>query len=93
MKGSTLLSLFCITAAATPLTGGRPNLPTRDIPNYPGLRFDSNGKLSISIFSDLHFGERELHLNWFRGPVWLTVSSLKRGEGLQNNIGDELGPR
>jgi hypothetical protein len=66
MKGSTLLSLFCIMAAAAPLTGGRPNLPTRDIPNYPGIRFDSNGKLSISVFSDLHFGERELHLNWFR---------------------------
>lgn len=26
---------------------------------YPGVQFDSNGKFSISIFSDLHFGERE----------------------------------
>ncbi|OAL54039.1 Metallo-dependent phosphatase [Pyrenochaeta sp. DS3sAY3a] len=26
---------------------------------YPGVQFDGNGKFSISVFSDLHFGETE----------------------------------
>lgn len=33
--------------------------PTGHIPNLPGLQFDNNGKLSITVLSDLHFGERE----------------------------------
>jgi hypothetical protein len=65
MRGSILLSIFCITAAAAPLADARPELSVRDIPNYPGIRFDSNGRLSISVFSDLHFGERESHVDLF----------------------------
>lgn len=26
---------------------------------YPGVQFDGSGKFSISVFSDLHFGERK----------------------------------
>jgi hypothetical protein len=34
--------------------------PAGNIPNYPGIQFDKDGKLSITVFSDLHFGERGL---------------------------------
>lgn len=32
--------------------------PAGDIPNYPGVQFNKSGKFSITVFSDLHFGER-----------------------------------
>jgi hypothetical protein len=70
MRSSILLSVFCVAVAAVPLSDRRPSLPARDIPNYPGLRFGSNGKLSITVFSDLHFGERESY------PVFISGTSL-----------------
>jgi hypothetical protein len=66
MRSSILLSVFCVAAAAVPLSERRPSLPARDIPNYPGIQFDPNGKLSITVFSDLHFGERE----WYPVHPW-----------------------
>jgi hypothetical protein len=56
MKREHLLWLAASTAGASPLLqfgqGG-----TFD---YPGLRFGADKKFSITVFSDLHFGERKL---------------------------------
>jgi hypothetical protein len=62
MKNIILFSVFSMLAYAVPrhLFKERTAQITRDIPNYPGIQFGSNGKLSITVFSDLHFGEREL---------------------------------
>ncbi|KAF1943543.1 Metallo-dependent phosphatase [Clathrospora elynae] len=54
MRHAQLLGLIAVTAGAAVL---RPRAPA--ILNYPGIQFDSDGKLSISVFSDLHFGEPE----------------------------------
>jgi hypothetical protein len=34
-------------------------LQRKGLPNYPGIQFGQNRKLSITVFSDLHFGERK----------------------------------
>jgi len=59
MKTNMLLALFCSFAAAIPVSEHNQRQTARDIPNYSGIQFSSDGKLSISVFSDLHFGERE----------------------------------
>jgi hypothetical protein len=59
MRGSLLLSLLLATAAAAPIREHSQELVPRYIPNYPGLQFNSDKKLSVTVFSDLHFGERE----------------------------------
>jgi hypothetical protein len=38
----------------------------RRIPNYPGIQFGQDRKLSITVFSDTHFGER-------KSPQWLNI--------------------
>lgn len=49
----------------------------RALPNYPGIQFSSNRKLSITVFSDLHFGERKsLHLLAFVTSSYLTYYSF-----------------
>lgn len=53
MKRTHLMSLLLIAAEAAVLQN-------RHMPNYPGIQFGSDRKLSITVFSDLHFGEREL---------------------------------
>lgn len=67
MKREHLLWLAASTAGATPLLqfgqGG-----TFD---YPGLRFGADKKFSITVFSDLHLGER-----------WCTRASISRHENL-----------
>lgn len=53
MKMMQLLWLFRTTVdAADPRL-----LAQRGAIYYPGVQFDGNGKFSISVFSDLHFGE------------------------------------
>ncbi|CAE7219698.1 hypothetical protein CFE70_010204 [Pyrenophora teres f. teres 0-1] len=52
MKHAQLFGLLVCTAGAIVL-------PTLNAFNYPGLQFRSDKKLSISVFSDLHFGEPE----------------------------------
>ena len=59
MKTNMLLALFCSLAAAVPFLEHSERQTARDIPNCSGIQFSSDGKLSISVFSDLHFGERE----------------------------------
>ena len=54
MKHAKLLVLLACTAGAVVL-------PSRNLLNYPGIQFGSDKKLSISVFSDLHFGERKLN--------------------------------
>jgi hypothetical protein len=34
-------------------------LRPKGMPNYPGIQFGQDRKLSITVFSDLHLGERE----------------------------------
>ncbi|KNG51866.1 Metallo-dependent phosphatase [Stemphylium lycopersici] len=50
MRPAQLLWLLATTASAAVL---------RDVtaPHYPGIQFASNRKLSVTVFSDLHFGE------------------------------------
>lgn len=59
MKREHLLWLAASTAGASSLLqfgqGG-----TFD---YPGLRFGADKKFSITVFSDLHLGERMLHID------------------------------
>lgn len=63
MKGSLIFSALYAAAFAAPAPSlaDRSDEVARDIPNYPGIQFGSDGQLSITVFSDLHFGERELH--------------------------------
>lgn len=62
MKGSLLFSVLYAAALAVPAPplADHAGKIARDIPNYPGIRFGYDGRLSITVFSDLHFGEREL---------------------------------
>lgn len=55
MKREHLLWLLTTTAGAAPLLefGQGSNF------DYDGLRFDQDRKFHISVFEDLHFGERE----------------------------------
>jgi hypothetical protein len=59
MKIASLLSIFLSGAAAVLFPEQYRDLATRDIPNYPGLQFNADKKLSVTVFSDLHFGERK----------------------------------
>ncbi|KAF2820150.1 Metallo-dependent phosphatase [Ophiobolus disseminans] len=52
-----LFALFCSTAIAASFPGQHQLQSARAIPNNPGLQFNSDGDLSITVFSDLHFGE------------------------------------
>jgi hypothetical protein len=52
MKHAHLLSLFAAATEAAVLNVAADTF-------YPGIQFDSDRKLSISVFSDLHLGERE----------------------------------
>jgi hypothetical protein len=65
MRNIILLSIFYAVASAVPRP--LPEQPSgqvaRDIPNYPGIQFGANSQLSLTVFSDLHFGERELPLH------------------------------
>lgn len=61
MNNSLLVSLLCALAAAAPFLDKRSDQGLGYIPNYPGIQF-SNGKIAITVFSDLHFGERKLLL-------------------------------
>jgi hypothetical protein len=54
MRSIALLALILLIGSALSQHHIRDN-----IPNYPGLQFDADGKLSITVFSDLHFGERK----------------------------------
>jgi hypothetical protein len=65
MKTSILITIFCALASAVPHLQA-----ARDIPNYPGLQFGSNGKLDITVFSDLHFGERK----WPKSHIELAMT-------------------
>tara|TARA_R110002003_G_scaffold279_2_gene18041 strand:- start:4235 stop:4453 length:219 start_codon:yes stop_codon:yes gene_type:complete len=66
MKRGSLLAWLVPLAIAAPLLEQRHGESARYIPNYPGIQFNSDGKLSISVFSDLHFGERKFlpQLRW-----------------------------
>jgi hypothetical protein len=59
MRASLSTLLLLSTAAAAPFRDHAQKLVPRYIPNYPGLQFNSDKKLSVTVFSDLHFGERE----------------------------------
>jgi hypothetical protein len=65
MRNIILLSIFYAVASAVPrpLPEQSSGQVARDIPNYPGIQFGANGQLSLTVFSDLHFGERELPLH------------------------------
>ena len=52
MKHAQALWLLASMAGAAVL---RP----KSMPNYPGIQFGQDRKLSITVFSDLHFGERK----------------------------------
>lgn len=71
MKYEHVLWVATSTAGATPLLqfgqGG-----TFD---YPGLRFGADKKFSITVFSDLHFGERKFPAR-LRTRISLTASSF-----------------
>jgi hypothetical protein len=66
MKRGSLLAWLVPLAIAAPLLKQRHGESARYIPNYPGIQFNADGKLSISVFSDLHFGERKFlpQLRW-----------------------------
>ena len=55
MKRESLLWLAASTAGASPLL----QYGQGSTFDYPGLRFGADKKFSITVFSDLHFGERE----------------------------------
>jgi hypothetical protein len=59
MKDTILMILFCSAVAAFPLSKAGAIQAPRNISNCPGIQFN-NGKLAITVFSDLHFGERKL---------------------------------
>jgi hypothetical protein len=59
MRSGTLFPVVLAMAAAALVLEDRHSEIARAIPNYPGIRFSADGKLSITVFSDLHFGERE----------------------------------
>jgi hypothetical protein len=71
MKWEHIVWLAASTAGASPLLqfgqGG-----TFD---YPGLRFSADKKFSITVFSDLHLGERKFKFHIASHTV-LTVSSV-----------------
>jgi hypothetical protein len=46
----SLWLLVCMAGAAV--------IQPKSMPNYPGIQFGQDRKLSITVFSDLHFGER-----------------------------------
>jgi hypothetical protein len=56
IKHITCINLFCAMTAAFPLFNDRAIQAPRNIPNNPGIQFH-NGSLSITVFSDLHFGD------------------------------------
>jgi hypothetical protein len=87
MKHAHLLSLFAAAAGAAVLKAKAANYP-----NYSGIQFGSDRKLSISVFSDLHFGERELSIASLPEPP-LTVCSLPSRSRRQNCQCHEFGPR
>ena len=58
MKREHLLWLLTTTAGAAPLL----QWGQGSVFDYDGLRFDKNGVFKISVFEDLHFGERTLIL-------------------------------
>lgn len=58
MKREHLLWLAAATAGASPLL----QFGQGSTFDYPGLRFGPDKKFSITVFSDLHLGERELRL-------------------------------
>ena len=90
MKRGTLLFLLLSLAMAAPLLDERQGHGTRNIPNYPGIRFGSDGKLSITVFSDLHFGEREsLNLSHW-GNSLADNYSFGCAERLEERRGHEL---
>jgi hypothetical protein len=57
MKIITLASVFYALAEAAPFLDQQNAQGSEYVPNYPGILF-LNGKLTITVFSDLHFGER-----------------------------------
>ncbi|KAH7086629.1 Metallo-dependent phosphatase-like protein [Paraphoma chrysanthemicola] len=57
MKRGSWLAWLAPVAVAAPVIETRHEESARYIPNYPGIQFNSKGRLSISVFSDLHFGE------------------------------------
>ncbi|KAF2030577.1 Metallo-dependent phosphatase [Setomelanomma holmii] len=57
MKRGTFLTFVITFASAAPVIEQGHHKTPRNIPNYPGIQFGSDGKLSISVFSDLHLGE------------------------------------
>lgn len=58
MKREHLLWLAAATAGASPLL----QFGQGSTFDYPGLRFGPDKKFSITVFSDLHLGERKLSL-------------------------------
>jgi uncharacterized protein YhbP (UPF0306 family) len=52
MKHAQVLWLLASIAGAAVLQ-------RKGMPSYPGIQFNQNRKLSITVFSDLHFGERK----------------------------------
>jgi hypothetical protein len=62
MKRGILFLIALAVTTAAPVYEERHNQSARAIPNYPGIQFGADGRLSISVFSDLHFGEREIIL-------------------------------
>jgi hypothetical protein len=77
MKGDIFFSTAFTLAAAAPLLEERHSMFARNIPNYPGIQFGADGKLSITVFSDLHFGERESLSFSFCAPILLIMTSLE----------------
>lgn len=76
MKGDILFSIALTLASAAPLLEERHSMAAPNIPNFPGIQFGADGKLSITVFSDLHFGEREPLSLSFYALILLIVTSL-----------------
>lgn len=75
MKWEHIIWLAASTAGASPLLqfgqGG-----TFD---YPGLRFGADKKFSITVFSDLHLGERKFAIPISLRTVLIALSIVGRG--------------
>jgi hypothetical protein len=85
MRNIILLSIFYALASAVPRPQPEQSSGqvARDIPNHPGIQFGANGELSLTVFSDLHFGERELPLH--SSLEWTNITqrrARKRTNGL-----------
>ncbi|KAH8704382.1 Metallo-dependent phosphatase-like protein [Phaeosphaeriaceae sp. PMI808] len=84
MRNGIRLLLLYLVISATSLPYQPQNGVGDSIPNYLRLRFSYNGKFSITVFSDLHFGEPE----WVRKRPNADLRTIS----VMNSILDEEKP-